>query len=224
MSGEKDFLSRWSTRKSEARETEATAPGLDAPPPTDAATEFTPEELETLSDAELCERLKLPDPSTLNEGDDFKMFLEARVPERLRRIALRRLWRSNPIFGHLDGLNEYDEDFRAAAAAAGGVVQTLYQVGQGFVKPEEPESDSADTDVATDCKNEKPIPKDVAPQEGCAESDDSAAAPQSGDDLAKATSAGVETPYNAESECGSPPQIKSRRMSFRFVEKSNADK
>ena len=43
---------------------------------------------------------------------DFAVFLGEGVPIRLHRQAMRKLWRLDPLFGHLDGLNEYDEDFR----------------------------------------------------------------------------------------------------------------
>ena len=33
------------------------------------------------------------------------------MPEKLARAAMRKLWRSDPIFGFRDGLDDYDEDF-----------------------------------------------------------------------------------------------------------------
>jgi hypothetical protein len=64
------------------------------------------------------------------------------VPEQLRKRALRKLWRLNPVFANLDGLNDYDEDFTDAAAVLEGV-KTLYQVGKGMVTPEEPAAEDA---------------------------------------------------------------------------------
>ena len=220
MSGEKDFLSRWSSRKSEAREAEAAAPEPEAPPREDPPQEFTPAELETLSDAELCERLNLPDPRTLNEGDDFKVFLEGRVPERLRRIALRRLWRSNPIFNQLDGLDDYNEDFRAAAEA-GGPVQTLYKVGRGFLKTDEPEPEGTDTAATPDAPPDRFIEENEVAREGCGETRDSS-------DLGNATAGGEGDAETDNSGATGPAtrrnsrsRIKSRRMAFHFVEKPN---
>ena len=86
---------------------------------------------ESKSDAEILEDLGLPDPVTLKQGDDFSGFMGAGVPEHLRRVALRTLWRSNPVFGHLDGLNEYDDDYRAAMLLS-EPVKTAYQVGKGM--------------------------------------------------------------------------------------------
>ncbi len=52
----------------------------------------------------------------LEYGSDFTPFMDAKVPKALKRMALRKLWRSNPILANIDGLNDYDEDFSDAAA------------------------------------------------------------------------------------------------------------
>ncbi len=48
----------------------------------------------------------------LDITSDFTVFLGEGVPERLHRLAMRKLWRLNSLIGRRDGLNEYDEDFR----------------------------------------------------------------------------------------------------------------
>lgn len=55
----------------------------------------------------------LPDVATLGPGSDYRPFLDRRVAPEVRRLALRKLWRSDPRFANLDGLNDYDEDFGA---------------------------------------------------------------------------------------------------------------
>ena len=87
--------------------------------------------LEGLSDAEVLEKLKLPDPETMKAGDDFKAFLAKTVPEHIRKRALRKLWVSNPILANLDGMNEYDDDFTLATSALEKFA-TNYVVGKGF--------------------------------------------------------------------------------------------
>ncbi len=220
MSDEREFLSRWSQRKRQARATEdAPSPTVEEKAQPEVPAEFTAEELETLSDDQLCERLDLPHPDTLQKGDDFSVFLEGHVPERLKRVALRRLWRSNPVFGHLDGLNEYDEDFRAAAAS-GGAIRSLYQAGKGYVFPEEDEGPaSAPETYKEDAVAASPVapPIDAAPQESSAQERDSAPkneAEERPDEEAPPKESAIEAD---ETGCGRPPQIKSRRMSFRFV-------
>lgn len=89
------------------------------------------EALEGKDDAEILTELGLPDPSTLAPGDDFSRFMSDQVPDHLRRIALRTLWRSNPVLACVDGLNEYDDDYRAAMLLS-EPVKTAYQVGKGM--------------------------------------------------------------------------------------------
>ena len=219
MSGENDFLSRWSARKKEARAAED-KPKPDAASPPAAEPSVAPEELETLSDAELCARLDLPDPETLKEGDDFRVFLDSRVPERLRRVALRRLWRSNPFFNMRDGLDDYDEDYRAIHAST-DAVKTLYRVGEGFVKQLSEGSVADVTIEATGGDEETPIEKNAATRDICAPECDSGPVEEAPPQLGEAAEPPDSEAGAAKTECGRPSQITSRRMAFRFVEKPN---
>ena len=119
-----DFLARWARRKAAAGEPEP-APAETAPP----------EEAETagaLDEAQQKALIEsLPDIETLDEKSDFSAFMQEGVPDALRRRALRRLWRVNPIFANLDGLNDYDDDFTDAALVVEGM-KTLFQVGKGM--------------------------------------------------------------------------------------------
>lgn len=129
------FLSRWSRRKQQVRETEPELESEERPAesaaadPDDPNRPLTPEEVEAL-----------PDPDTLEPGADFKRFLREGVPEELKRRALRRLWRSNPVFGVLDGLNDYDLDYTDAATVVANL-RTAFKVGRGIVLPEEEEAE-----------------------------------------------------------------------------------
>ncbi|GGO58927.1 Protein of unknown function [Roseovarius pacificus] len=89
-------------------------------------------ELAGKSDEDILEELGLPDPDSLQPGDDFKAFLARAVPDRLRRRALRRLWVSNPALANLDGLLDYGEDFTDKAMVIENL-QTVYQVGKGML-------------------------------------------------------------------------------------------
>jgi hypothetical protein len=84
------------------------------------------------TDEELLEELGLPDPDTLKMGDDFSAFMGKMVPDRLRRRALRVLWRSNPTLANLDALVDYGEDFTDKAMCVENM-QTAYQVGKGML-------------------------------------------------------------------------------------------
>ena len=149
MADEEDFLSRWSRRKRSVAE-EAPAVEADAAQATGSVDEPETEE----DEAVLLERLGLPVPETLKEGDDFSGFMQTGVPQFLRKRALRVLWRSNPVLANLDGLNDYDEDFTSPELTQ-KVLATGYQVGRGFVRqvledtdPERPEVEEAETEIA----------------------------------------------------------------------------
>lgn len=87
---------------------------------------------EDRSDAEILHELDLPDPDTLEQGDDFAAFMSRAVPDRIRRRALRRLWRSNPVLANLDNLVDYNEDY-GASPALNGAARTTYEVGKGLL-------------------------------------------------------------------------------------------
>lgn len=84
------------------------------------------------SDADILSELSLQDPDEMLAGDDFSGFMRDEVPERLRKRALRALWRSNPVLACVDDLLEYGEDFKAEWTA-GEVIRTTYQVGKGML-------------------------------------------------------------------------------------------
>ncbi len=147
--GDEPFLSRWSRRKRAGEPEEMADPAAQTPEPEPAAAPPAPNE----TDEEILARLELPDPDTLEKGDDFSRFMSAAVPEHLRRRALRRLWRSNPALVVLDGLNEYDDDYTKGFVPA-GTLKTAYKVGRGLVARMEEE--------ARDEEPETPAPEAVA--------------------------------------------------------------
>jgi len=83
-------------------------------------------------DAEILAELNLPDPDDLVAGDDISGFMSQVVPDRLRRRALRQLWKLNPALANLDGLIDYGEDYTDAATVIENM-QTTYQVGKGML-------------------------------------------------------------------------------------------
>ncbi len=103
-SGEPEsFLERWSRRKREPRESAsvdvAGEPGetREDPAPAEAPAPMT--------DADM------PPLETLDESSDYSPFFSEQVSEALRRRALRQLFHSAK-FNVVDGLDDYDEDFR----------------------------------------------------------------------------------------------------------------
>ena len=89
--------------------------------------------LEERSDEDILTDLGLPDPDSLRQGDDFTAFMTQAVPDRIRRRALRTLWRSNPVLANLDDLVDYGEDYTDSAMVT-GPIRTAYSVGKGMLK------------------------------------------------------------------------------------------
>ncbi|SMX23601.1 DUF3306 domain-containing protein [Boseongicola aestuarii] len=126
MSGEQNF---WSRRKAGVlAEAEAEKAAIEAQSLADEHAV-----LEEKSDEEILTELNLPEPESLKMGDDFSVFMTRAVPDRLRRRALRVLWRSNPTLANVDMLVDYGEDFTDAALVVENM-QTAYQVGKGMLK------------------------------------------------------------------------------------------
>ncbi|MCP5366166.1 MAG: DUF3306 domain-containing protein [Hyphomicrobiales bacterium] len=165
-------LQRWSRRKAESRRGRAAPvaepadgiaaaampadpapqPGLDAAPAgqVPAAADAGAADAGTADDA--AAPPDLPPLDSLDRDSDYTPFLADGVPEALTRAALRTLWRSDPVFANLDGLNDYDQDFNTLGTAI-SLLDTDYRVGRGFAGPEpaeDPETTAAAAEPDTD--------------------------------------------------------------------------
>lgn len=156
--------------------------------------------LEARDDAEILAELDLPDPDTLKAGDDVRGFMSQAVPDRLRRRALRQLWKLNPVLANVDGLVDYGEDFTDAATVLENM-QTAYQVGKGMLAHIEDLARKEDAPLA------EPVP---APQ--------TADLPPEAEEvaLAKPDTAPEVSTDHAISEPEDPPLPTPRRMRFSF--------
>ena len=105
---EEGLLSRWSRRKLQTpEETAKEDKQLEVVENLDLKDESeTDEEIEqpVLTDADM------PSIDSLNEDSDFSMFMSSGVSDKLRNMALRKMFHV-PAFNIRDGLDEYDEDF-----------------------------------------------------------------------------------------------------------------
>ncbi len=155
-------------------------------------------ELEEKSDAEILSEFDLPDPDTLQAGDDVSGFMAKAVPDRLRRRALRRLWRLNPVLANVDGLVDYGEDYTDAACVIENL-QTAYQVGKGMMAHVEALADEAEEQ---ECDPETDTLDVIEAREEPAKAEEPAPEPM--------TVANVEEPEELEV----PPAP--RRMKFEF--------
>ncbi len=136
MADDEGFVRRWSRRKNAARvqaEQSDPAPATASPPsPTQVVSPTSPAAPgPDLPDAAV-DPASLPDIESLTYGSDFTVFLRAGVPAELRKLALQRLWRSDPVLANLDGLVEYGEDYSHIGITP-QIVRTAYQVGRGML-------------------------------------------------------------------------------------------
>lgn len=141
MSTETDrgFLSRWSQRKQAARQQgdadreHAPRDGVTEEPvdgePGGAVGQEKPtrEEIAEANQA----AAEAVDLETLGFDSDFSLFLKDGVSTQLKNAALRKLWRSNPVLACVDGLNDYDDDYRTVETFADGI-RSSWQVGKGY--------------------------------------------------------------------------------------------
>jgi hypothetical protein len=128
-------LSRWSQRKLAARRGE-TQKEQEPEPRRDEQVEpptaQTPAAEAAEAEASPEDAPVLPPLEELTSESDYTVFLAKNVPETLRRAALRKLWRSDPVFANLDGLNDYDEDYHAVDTTITST-QISYQAGRGYI-------------------------------------------------------------------------------------------
>ena len=125
---EDGFIERWSRRKrGESSDGDLGTEAAETPPLSEADPDTGDPDA---GDPEVI--ANLPDLDSLTEETDFTVFFQDGVPEAIRRQALRRLWRLNPVFANLDGLNDYDEDFSALGIIAENI-KTIYKVGKGYL-------------------------------------------------------------------------------------------
>ena len=148
--GEGGFLSRWSARKNQIAKGEDVPDEVPAPEIAEDAV-IEDEEDAALTDAELLKKYDLLDPEAVTEESGLEQFLNGKgLPGRVRQMALRRLWRLNPLFGVVDDMVEYGEDYTDAATVVEGM-KTAYTVGKGYAKevvePEESEAMEDDAEA-----------------------------------------------------------------------------
>ncbi len=130
------FTARWSRRKREADVADEPARQADREAVEVAA--LTPADEDVAGPAQQVPPPDLPTIDSLTSDSDFSQFMQEGVPEELRRLALRKLWRLTPIIP--DGLDDYDEDYSMIGIVA-QKVSTLFKPGEGMRDPEEEEKE-----------------------------------------------------------------------------------
>ena len=163
------FISRWSKRKSRNNIKDNSEVKKDSLEQIKEKETYLVEEdegeYEDLNDDELLEKFKLPNPEKIKKEKGLDVFFKKGVPDRLRQIALRRVWKLNPIIRFADAeINDYHEDFTDAATVVEGM-QTAYQVGKGYLSEileSQDDEDEQDENVKEEIKKEKLVKTKVS--------------------------------------------------------------
>ena len=157
-------FSRWSRLKTEALENEP--PQIDEP-----LSKFTSENLpvraedaelptsnseETAEGEEADPAPELPDIETLKKDSDYTPFLAEGVPEAIKKLALRKLWASDPVLANIDGLNDYDEDFTIIEA-----IKTFVSEGVEKLNEAEDKISKVETNEDTNKEDQKSSEEDI---------------------------------------------------------------
>jgi hypothetical protein len=118
---ERFSLSRWSRRKlAAAVEAPASAPAVVPAPATAPGVPTPPAALE------------LPPVESLTFDSDFTAFLQPGVDDKVKRAALKQLFR-DPRFNIMDGLDTYIDDYTKADPIPPDIVADLLQRGFGSI-------------------------------------------------------------------------------------------
>ena len=130
LGNDSSFLSRWSKRKSESNEVSSKIEQNENNT-VDVKDELTEEE-NKLSNDELAEKYEVINPEKIDNPLDLRNILKENLPDRLKQVALRKLWKLVPAYGEISELVEYGEDFTDAATVIENL-QTSYIVGKGYI-------------------------------------------------------------------------------------------
>jgi hypothetical protein len=111
------LLSRWSRRKLQAREvSEQEDKQLEqgqqsiVDEPEVVVTESLIDEVVEAEPEPVLTDADMPDIDTLHEDSDFTPFMSPGVSDKLRNLALKKMFHA-PVFNIRDGLDEYDDDY-----------------------------------------------------------------------------------------------------------------
>ena len=154
------FLQRWSKRKAAIKnENPALADdeSLDDQNQALAAEEKPEASLEAaeddLTDEDLCAKYELTHPDQCDDPEELDDFFNRPLPDRLKQLAMRRMWRLNPLFRFADEMVEYGENYTDAATVLPDM-QSAYKVGKGYFDKLMAEKAEAEDAVAEDAADE----------------------------------------------------------------------
>jgi hypothetical protein len=113
VSGEENFLSRWSRRKAEEKADELPAKAAEVTAEEKAAKAHTEKLAEKAAEPaeEPLDLSTLPSIESLGKDSDYTMFMQKGVPDDLRLKAIRRMWATDPSIAGPDLLDMHAWDY-----------------------------------------------------------------------------------------------------------------
>ena len=192
------------------------------------------EEDAALDDDQLLQKYGLANPEEIEDEAGLEAFMENGLPDRLRQMALRRMWRLNPLFRFADEMVEYGENYTDAATVIDGMT-TAYQVGKGYLQKafdalDEEEGEGAGDalpgpgDVQAAQPPSKDDPEEEAGEAAAAEAGQPAGNEDGGDAGDPAGASQIVSPdeisqpvpmMQDEPQAEEPPRPRPQRMTFR---------
>ena len=158
-SEEKGGLARWAQRKAAAKQRRGgAAPAIaeeTAAVPARAGAPAEQVKSEPEQTGQPAPETELPDVESLTAGSDFTAFMKEGVPAELRRLALRKLWASDPMFNVIDEMVEYGEDYTDAAMVVEGM-KSAWEAGRGYAA-KTVEDDGDDKGVPEAAPDQEPV-------------------------------------------------------------------
>ena len=134
---DENFLARWSKRKLSGKTAETIDDSKEIENLSEDESpanygEIADENIDDeITDEELLAEYELTHPEEINDPEKLDDFFSRPVPDRLKQLAMRRMWRINPLFRFADEMVEYGEDYTDAATVVPDL-KTAYQVGKGY--------------------------------------------------------------------------------------------
>lgn len=128
---EKNFLSRWSRLKTQARQAteEGGAPGEAARQ--DAGSPAVQQPCDAGVRPQDAQAPAVPPVESLDMDSDYRPFFHPKIEEDVRRAALKKLF-SDPHFNVMDGLDVYIDDYSKADPLPAGMLDQLQQAQKIF--------------------------------------------------------------------------------------------
>ena len=130
LGNDTSFLRRWSKRKTDSNKVASKSEQIEKNA-IDVKDELIEEE-KKLSNDELAEKYEITNPQKIDNPLELRNILKDNLPDRLKQLALRKLWKLVPAYGEISELVEYGEDFTDAATVIDNL-QTSYIVGKGYI-------------------------------------------------------------------------------------------